>query len=90
MPRRVRFLQEVLEHYGFWVDQKADLVNARIKRLGQAELEEKLEMLGRLMGCSRQLDVTMHSDAVVARYVELFLKGDYSMGHGEACEGGMA
>jgi pyruvate,water dikinase len=88
--RRVRFLQEVLEHYGFWVDQKADLVNARIKRLGQAELEEKLEMLGRLMGCSRQLDVTMHSDAVVARYVELFLKGDYSMGHGEASEGGTA
>jgi hypothetical protein len=38
-------------------------------------------MVGRLMGCSRQLDVTMKSDAVIDRYVELFLQGDYSMGY---------
>ena len=81
--RRVQFIQEVLERHGFWVDQKADLVNARLKRLGRAELEEKLVMLGRLMGCSRQLDVTMHSEEMVRHYVELFMNGDYSMGHGD-------
>jgi pyruvate,water dikinase len=79
--RRVRFIGEVLARQGFWVDQKADLVNARVKRLTRAETEEKLVMVGRLMGCSRQLDVTMKSDAVIDRYVELFLQGDYSMGY---------
>ena len=85
--RRVRFIEEVLARQGFWVDQKADLVNARIKRLTRLQTEKKLVMLGRLMGCSRQLDVTMKSDAVIDRYVELFLQGDYSMGY-EASESG--
>jgi pyruvate,water dikinase len=83
--RRVRFIGEVLARQGFWVDQKADLVNARVKRLTRAETEQKLVMVGRLMGCARQLDVTMRSDAVIDRYVELFLQGDYSMGY-EASE----
>ncbi|MCB2185367.1 MAG: hypothetical protein KQJ78_03040 [Deltaproteobacteria bacterium] len=81
--RRVRFLQEVLERHEFWVDQKADLVNARVKRLSRPEMEEKLMMLGRLMGASRQLDVTMTDDSVVDRYVELFMAGNYAMGYGD-------
>ena len=80
--RRVRFLQEVLERHQFWVDQKADLINARIKRLERPEMEEKLEMLGRLMGCARQLDVAMVGEKAVQRFVELFMQGDYSMGYG--------
>ncbi len=85
--RRVRFLQEVLERHHFWVDQKADLINARIKRLERPEMEEKLEMLGRLMGCARQLDVAMVGEKAVRRFVELFMQGDYSMGYGPQ-EGG--
>ena len=81
--RRAQFLREVLERLGFWVDQKADLINARVKRLPRDEMLDQLKMLGRLMGCSRQLDVTMVNESVVERYVDLFLKGDYSMGHGE-------
>lgn len=81
--RRAQFLNEVLRRRDFWVDQKADLVNARIKRLPIEEMEEKLRMLGRLMGCSRQLDVTMYNQGMVEHYVELFLRGDYSMGYGE-------
>lgn len=81
--RRAQFLREVLERLGFWVDQKADLINARVKRLPRDQMLDQLRMLGRLMGCSRQLDVTMVNESVVERYVDLFLKGDYSMGHGE-------
>ena len=80
--RRAQFLEEVLLRQDFWVDQKSDLVNARVKRLPRPEMEEKLRMLGRLMGCSRQLDVTMYNQEMVDRYAELFLAGDYSMGHG--------
>ncbi len=81
--RRARFLGEVLRRFDFWVDQKSDLINARIKRLPREQMEEKLRMLGRLMGCSRQLDVTMHNEEMVERYIELFLQGDYTMGYGE-------
>ncbi len=84
--RRVRFLQEVLERHQFWVDRKADLINARLKRLERPQMEEKLEMLGRLMGCARQLDVAMVGEKAVRRFVELFMQGDYSMGYGP--EGG--
>ncbi|MEW5722098.1 MAG: PEP/pyruvate-binding domain-containing protein, partial [Thermodesulfobacteriota bacterium] len=80
--RRVRFIEAVLERHGFWVDRKADLVNARIKRLPREEMEEKLVMLGRLMGCSRQLDVTMLSEAKVLEFVQRFTDGDFSMGFG--------
>ena len=77
----------MLTHYGFWVDRKADLVNARLKRLSMEVTEEKLAMLGRLMGCSRQLDVTMTSEAKIDEYVHRFLTGDYSMGHLDPEEG---
>lgn len=78
--RRALFIARVLETHGFWVDQKGDLVNARIKRLEAAAMEQRLVMLGRLMGCSRQLDVTMNSETRVEDYVARFLAGDYSMG----------
>jgi pyruvate,water dikinase len=81
--RRAQFLREVLERLGFWVDQKADLINARVKRLPRREMLDQLKMLGRLMGCSRQLDVTMVNDRMVGHYVDLFLNGDYSMGYGD-------
>jgi hypothetical protein len=73
----------VLRRCDFWVDQKYDLINARIKRIPQKQMEEKLRMLGRLMGCSRQLDVTMYNKQMVQHYVSLFMKGDYSMGYGD-------
>jgi pyruvate,water dikinase len=82
--RRARFLSEVLRRCDFWVDQKYDLINARIKRIPQKQMKEKLRMLGRLMGCSRQLDVTMYNEKMVQHYVSLFLKGDYSMGYGDS------
>ncbi len=81
--RRAQFIARVLESHGFWVDQIGDLVNARIKRLDPGEMEKRLVMLGRLMGCSRQLDVTMNSETRVDDYVAHFLAGDYSMGLAE-------
>lgn len=88
--RRAQFLKEILLRHDFWVDQKSDLLNARIRRLSMSESEEKLRMLGRLMGCARQLDVTMYNLEMVDHYVECFMNGDYAMGHGETGPGGGA
>ncbi len=84
--RRAAFIGRVLEHLGFWVSQKLDLINARVKKLERSEIEEKLDMVGRLLGCARQLDVTMVSDATVDHYVQEFMAGRYSFSAGP--EGG--
>lgn len=77
--RRARFIADVLEHHGFEVDRRQDLVNAWVKKLPQDQIEELLVMLGRLMGSARQLDVTMSTETRVAACVEAFLKGDYGL-----------
>jgi pyruvate,water dikinase len=75
--RRTRFIADVLQHYGFEVDRRQDLLNGWVKRLPQAQVEDLLAMLGRLLGCSRQLDVTMDAETRVPACVGAFLKGDY-------------
>ena len=84
--RRAQFIHEVLRRCDFWVDQKDDLINARIKRIPKSQMEDKLRMLGRLMGCSRQLDVTMYNKEMVQRYIKLFMQGDYSMGYDDSTD----
>jgi pyruvate,water dikinase len=74
---RALFLAGVLERTGFAVERRGDLVTARIQRRGERASEEGLEVLGRLMGCARQLDMLVHSRAAVERYVDRFLEGAY-------------
>jgi pyruvate, water dikinase len=76
--RRARFLGVVLEALGFEVLVKEDLVKAEYRKFPQPMVEEKLEYLGRLMGCARQLDMAMSDDSVVGWYARAFLEGNYS------------
>ncbi len=75
--RRARFIDEVLRNLDFSVTRKADLVMARIVKYDRETIEEKLDMLGRLMGYARQLDMVMSSEATVDAYIEAFMKGNY-------------
>ncbi len=75
--RRVRFIADVLSHYGFEVDRRRDLLNAWVKKLDRPAIETRLEVLGRLMGCVRQLDVLMHAETSVGQCVEAFLAGRF-------------
>ena len=76
--RRAEFIARVLEHHDFWVNQKEDLVNANFKKFTMPETLEQLMMLGRLMGCARQLDVAMETPEHVNHFVDLFSKGQYN------------
>jgi pyruvate,water dikinase len=77
--RRVRFLARVLKDFDFRVELKEDSLTARIDGLEAAVLEEKLELLGRLMMASKQLDMVMLSDDAVDQYYHEFVSGGYTL-----------
>ncbi len=75
---RACFIEACLSHYSFRVDRRGDLVNAWLKKASAQETEAKLDILGRLMACSSQLDMYMTSPDVMKWYVRQFLQGNYS------------
>lgn len=74
---RARFIRDVLLSYRFNVDLRGDLVTAWLRGYPQPPSEAGLEILGRLMGCARQLDMLMENQSTITHYVERFLAGDY-------------
>jgi pyruvate, water dikinase len=76
--RRTRFVAEALLRHRFEVDQKEDLLNAWVKRLPREETEDRLALIGRLIGCARQLDVVMDGETTLDRCVQAFVEGDFA------------
>ena len=74
---RACFLAEVLVQSGFHADRRGDLVTAWLRRYPQGPSEAGLELLGKLMGCARQLDMLMDNESTMLHFVERFLAGDY-------------
>jgi pyruvate,water dikinase len=74
---RARFLTGVLRSVGFSVDQRQDLVTAWYKGYHKDASREKLEIMGRLMGCARQLDMLTEDVPKVNFFIESFLNSDY-------------
>ena len=77
--RRALFISEVLKANNFFVDQRGDLVTASILENQRSETEERLVMLGRLLGFSRLLDATMRDDTVHRKVAQAFMDGDYAL-----------
>jgi pyruvate, water dikinase len=77
--RRVRFLAKVLDHVDFRVDLKEDTLVARADGYDLPLLEEKLDILGRLMMVSKQMDMVMFSDAMVDYYYREFIDEGYNL-----------
>jgi len=76
--RRVVFLQQVLEKYGFYTMVIEDLITATLKGAAKEIVHERLIMIGRLLGYSRFLDGIMNEDSTPIRLAEQFLAGNYS------------
>jgi len=75
---RACFLESCLLRYGFQVDRRVDLVNAWYRKAPAEQIAERLDMLGRLLACSSQLDMYMTSREVMTWFVQQFLEGNYS------------
>lgn len=70
--RRAQVLAQILSSYHFNTFTKGDLVVARILHLRREEIQERLQVLGALIGFTRQLDIQLRSDQDVPRFVEDF------------------
>lgn len=71
--RRAALLKRILERHGFVTEGRGDLVIGRLKGVSPEVMTERLRMLGRLIGFTRQLDIFLRSDPLVDRYVERFM-----------------
>jgi pyruvate,water dikinase len=74
---RACFLEACLAHYGFQADRRGDLVNAWFRKASADQTAERLDILGRLLACSSQLDMYMSSPAVMNWYVRQFVAENY-------------
>lgn len=70
--RRALLLRHILERLDFVVESSGDLVIGRMRKTSAGQMREKLDILGRLIGFTRQLDIHLRSDELVDRYVEKF------------------
>ena len=75
--RRAVVLRKILESYDFVTEGTGDLVIGRIKKISRDEMVDRLQMVGRLIGFTRQLDILLRDDSLVDRSVNLFLQKVY-------------
>jgi pyruvate,water dikinase len=75
--RRALMIAQILKHLGFKVELKGDMVRGEIKKYEESFLVERLDMLGRLLGSVRLLDMHLADDRQVDWYVEQFVQGNY-------------
>jgi pyruvate,water dikinase len=74
---RAQFLAQVLLKHNFGVNSQGDLVTAWLRRYPLDASERGLELIGKLMGCARQLDMVLNSTDDVSKYATKFLQHDY-------------
>jgi pyruvate,water dikinase len=75
--RRAQLIAIVLERLGFEVERHLDVIRARFRKRPQSEMEERLDLLGRLMAYVRQMDMLMANDDYVHLLAGRFLAGHY-------------
>jgi pyruvate,water dikinase len=86
--RRAKLIAIVLERLGFELEVFKDVVRARFRKRPASEIEERLDLLGRLMAYVRQMDMLMSGDSKIYLLAERFLSGHYARPGEEETEGG--
>jgi pyruvate,water dikinase len=76
--RRAHLITLVLRWVGFSMEQKGDMVRGAMKKYQCGVLEEKLDIIGRLLGSVNLLDMALHDDRQVEWYADRFLEGNYT------------
>ena len=75
--RRIRLIATVLERLGFEMEIHGDVIRGRFRKRPAPEMEERLDLLGRLMAYVRQMDMLMSDDGISQTLAERFLAGHY-------------
>jgi len=71
--RRANLLHSILEKVGFKIEGQGELVLARATNLTVEQVYNYMNLIGRLIGFARQLDVLLIDDSTVAVYFEKFV-----------------
>jgi len=77
--RRVRAIALILKKLGFSVDIMGDRVDARFQKYESFIIRQKLDVIGRLLIFTRQMDMLMHSEETVETMAKHFLEGNYHL-----------
>lgn len=80
--RRARAIALVLMGLDFSVEVKGDRVDARLQKYPCSDIQEKLDLIGRLLIFTRQMDMLMTTEASIESVANNFLQGNYHL----ACE----
>ncbi|HOV86919.1 MAG TPA: PEP/pyruvate-binding domain-containing protein [Syntrophobacteraceae bacterium] len=76
--RRALLIAKILKRLGLKTTLKGDMVRGEIKKYDCSELLTRLDMLGRLIGAVRLLDMVLSDDGRIDWYVDEFFNGNYS------------
>lgn len=74
---RAAFLHQVFERLGFDVTRKSDLIDAKYGTAGKGEIARALDMVGRLLGATRLMDMYLKDETMANAYADEFLRGRY-------------
>jgi len=77
--RRAKFIAQVLEHFDFRVEVHGDLVVGRVKKLSRQRMSGRMQILGGLVGYTRQLDAKMDSDEDVTTHAQTFIEAMHNV-----------
>lgn len=77
--RRVRAIAAVFKALEFQVEVREDRVDSRYYKYERSLIEDRLDIVGRLLQFTRQMDMLMHSEASVENVAKRFLEGDYEL-----------
>ena len=76
--RRAVLIGKILKRLGLKTEIRGDMVRGEIKKYSAEQMEEKLDMIGRLLGSVRLLDMLLSDEGQIDWYVEEFFKGNYT------------
>ncbi len=71
---RIEFISRILERLEFTIEKKGDLLEAKLPGMTSSIMEKKLDMLGRLLGATKLMDMVLEDEHMVAGCVEDFYK----------------
>ena len=74
---RATFLERILHRLDFTVTIKSDLIDGQLKGADMDTNLQRMEMIGRLLGASRLMDMYLKDASMIEGFVDDFMQGRY-------------
>ncbi len=84
--RRVRAIALILRSFDFTVDVKEDKVDARFQKYPCSLIQDRLDILGRLLLFTRQMDMLMTTEDSIKWVADNFIAGNYKLSANTFCD----